>query len=137
MSHVNDCQCTGPGWCERHQVNKTAAWVRLCQTNQRYWIAWEEGRGPGQKNKPISTRRPSPPPGPGTELRKMLGCGCCSYVAKMNKLGPDGCLKHLDELVGIVVASVQKREQSISENAARRMITLAVERSRTGCRATG
>jgi hypothetical protein len=30
-------------------VKKPATWVRLCQTDDSYWQAWEEGRGPGQR----------------------------------------------------------------------------------------
>ena len=45
---MNNCECTGPGWCERHQVNKAEHWVHLCQTRENYFQAWEEGRGPGQ-----------------------------------------------------------------------------------------
>jgi hypothetical protein len=45
---MNDCQCTGPGWCERHGVKKSALMVQLCQRNPSYWEAWEAGHGPGQ-----------------------------------------------------------------------------------------
>lgn len=47
---MNDCACTGPGWCERHKVDKPASWVKLCQTSDKYWTAWESGHGPGQNN---------------------------------------------------------------------------------------
>lgn len=42
------CQCTGAGWCERHQVHKSANMVRLCQKRGAYWEAWEKGTGIGQ-----------------------------------------------------------------------------------------
>lgn len=42
------CQCTLAGWCERHNVKKTANHVRLCQQGGDYWHAWERGSGPGQ-----------------------------------------------------------------------------------------
>ena len=42
------CDCPLAGWCERHQVNKSKVWHRLCQTDERYRQAWDEGRGPGQ-----------------------------------------------------------------------------------------
>lgn len=45
---MNDCKCTGPGWCERHGVKKSALMVQLCQRNPAYWEKWEAGCGPGQ-----------------------------------------------------------------------------------------
>jgi hypothetical protein len=42
------CECPLAGWCERHQINKSNNWHRLCQTHQGYRQAWDEGRGPGQ-----------------------------------------------------------------------------------------
>ena len=50
---MNDCECNIPdgGYCERHDVEKSAHMVKLCQTKERYWIAWEENRGPGQRNR--------------------------------------------------------------------------------------
>lgn len=35
-------------FCERHKLKKYAPWLALCQTQQAYFDAWEEGRGPGQ-----------------------------------------------------------------------------------------
>jgi hypothetical protein len=43
-----ECECTEPGWCERHKMMKPAHWHHLCQTRENYRIAWDEGRGPGQ-----------------------------------------------------------------------------------------
>lgn len=48
MSYFGTCKCTGPGYCQRHGINKNAAWVRLCRTDKKYWDAWEKGTGPGQ-----------------------------------------------------------------------------------------
>ena len=45
-----NCECNIPdgGYCERHDVEKSPHLVHLCQTKERYFIAWEENRGPGQ-----------------------------------------------------------------------------------------
>jgi len=43
-----ECECTGPGWCERHGVRKSAHMVKLCQSRDDYFLLWEAGRGPGQ-----------------------------------------------------------------------------------------
>lgn len=47
-SNFNTCECTGPGFCQRHGINKNATWVRLCKISKSYWDAWERGQGPGQ-----------------------------------------------------------------------------------------
>jgi hypothetical protein len=58
------CDGCEPGWCERHQVHKPAGLVHLCQTNERYFRAWEEGRGPGQRSSkqrlPVARKLPDP-----------------------------------------------------------------------------
>lgn len=45
---ITDCQCNGPGWCERHQCRKNLHWYRLCQRKPAFFNAWEAGCGPGQ-----------------------------------------------------------------------------------------
>lgn len=45
---MSSCECTGPGFCERHQCNKTTHWYRLCQRRPKYFELWEQGIGPGQ-----------------------------------------------------------------------------------------
>lgn len=45
---MTGCQCEKAGWCERHQMTKTATWFHLCQHDEKYWKAWEAGTGPGQ-----------------------------------------------------------------------------------------
>jgi hypothetical protein len=45
---MTGCECKSPGYCHRHGVNKGRAWHRLCQTSEKHWQAWEEGRGAGQ-----------------------------------------------------------------------------------------
>jgi len=44
------CTCDGPGYCSRHNVQKTEILFKLCQQRQDYFQAWEEKRGPGQRN---------------------------------------------------------------------------------------
>jgi hypothetical protein len=45
---VTDCECVGPGWCERHQCFKSLELFRFCQLHPGTFQLWEEGRGPGQ-----------------------------------------------------------------------------------------
>lgn len=60
------CECTieGGGWCERHKITKSRRLVELCNENERYWQAWEKGRGPKQEHNAIQpkriTKRPKP-----------------------------------------------------------------------------
>jgi len=42
------CECDGPGFCQRHGIMKSVHWWHLCQTSEKYFQAWEDGRGPGQ-----------------------------------------------------------------------------------------
>lgn len=66
------CQCSplaegvGSYQCSRHKCLKSTRMVELCNMGARgespgnkYWIAWEEGRGPGQGGTP--TRSPRKP----------------------------------------------------------------------------
>lgn len=46
---MTGCDCPLSGYCDRHKVDKTPHLFRLCQTNQRYYDAWEQGRGIGQR----------------------------------------------------------------------------------------
>jgi hypothetical protein len=45
------CECPLSGFCERHQVEKSARLHELCGDLSRpgYWSAWEAGYGPGQR----------------------------------------------------------------------------------------
>lgn len=45
---VTDCECTEPGWCERHRCHKTRMWFQLCRRSPQLFALWEQGRGPGQ-----------------------------------------------------------------------------------------
>lgn len=47
---MTDCRCEQPGWCERHQCQKTVHWHKLCRTRAEYFRLWEQGLGPGQSN---------------------------------------------------------------------------------------
>ncbi len=43
---LTDCECTSPGWCERHRCLKTAHFHRLCRRNETYFQLYERGEGP-------------------------------------------------------------------------------------------
>ena len=126
-----ECECTGPGWCDRHQVRKTAHWVKLCQTRRDYWEAWEEGRGPGQL-KPRGVASLAAPAGPGTELSRMLGkCMQYPHAAKMDRWGPDGCTEQLAQCVRWLRAWSCAHGQCMARPAAERMILRAINTARS------
>lgn len=106
MSGCDDCK--GPGWCERHKVDKPAHWVHLCQTRPDYRAAWEAGRGPGQARTATEMRVTRAKNGLGdsvesmlktlgitperyVEVKQMFGlpptCGCAKRKEWLNKVG--------------------------------------------------
>lgn len=48
MSGNPHCECPGPGYCNRHKINKSETLYNHCQLRRinsiDYWRAWEEGR---------------------------------------------------------------------------------------------
>lgn len=75
--HVTDCECTEPGWCERHQCEKTRYCFELCRRRQDFFQLWEEKRGPGQGNKRspnLARQRPCRHLGRIVDERPCQGC---------------------------------------------------------------
>jgi len=142
------CQCDPdayPIWCERHQVHKTAGWVRLCRSDDAYWRAWEEGWGPGQRSE--ATERRAVPArhagGPGTELKRILlafgikaasGCNCAGMARQMDGWGPGGCEKRLEKIVDHLEKEAKRRKlpipfrRTLARLLVRRAIRLARKR---------
>lgn len=52
---ITECECSGPGWCQRHQCSKSQHYYDLCRTQPAYFERWEIGRGPGQLKSQPST----------------------------------------------------------------------------------
>jgi hypothetical protein len=123
---MTGCVCTEAGWCDRHKMLKSEHFLYLCQTQEDYWKVWEAGNGPGQSI-PAAVR-PIMPPGPGTELSKLLGCGGCSFAKKMNEWGCDKCLENIDVLIRLLG---KRKKGRIPRRAARRMIEIAVKKARS------
>ena len=141
---VEECQCRGDEdlginntfFCKYHQLRKTQHYRELCQNKPAYREAWNKGGGPGRStphdpNAPIPTSKPPMPPGPGTELSKMLGCGGCKFAKEMNELGSDECEKQIDRFIRQLVKPKTKGgQQRMGRKAARRMITMAINRAK-------
>lgn len=43
-----NCECPLAGFCDRHGVQKSAHYHKLCQNNPKYFNLWEKCRGPNQ-----------------------------------------------------------------------------------------
>jgi hypothetical protein len=80
---VTDCECTGPGWCERHQCEKSLYWYRLCQRKPSFFKAWEAGRGPGQIVGPPSASQPQAPCVSRGEVLREEKCATCARAVRI------------------------------------------------------
>lgn len=102
---MTGCICNGPGFCERHQVNKTDNWHRLCKTNKAYFEAWEKGVGPGQvahlTDDTTYMHAPRFNSGIGDtlaarfsalDIEPIPGCPCKDVQNKLNELTPEQVL---------------------------------------------
>jgi hypothetical protein len=55
---MTPCECTTPGFCERHLCQKSRHWWRLCRTDGAVFEQWEAGCGPGQDpDRPVPADR--------------------------------------------------------------------------------
>lgn len=45
---MNSCECQRPGFCDRHQCDKSPHWWRRCRSDPHAFLSWEEFTGPGQ-----------------------------------------------------------------------------------------
>ena len=57
------CECPLAGYCQKHGINKSAHFHKLCQNHQGYFDMWEKCKGPGQnpndctpKSKPVEEK---------------------------------------------------------------------------------
>ena len=135
------CECTGPGFCQRHGIYKGPGWFRLCQNAPGYFAAWEQGRGPGQNIPPPEvevSRCAGPPGGPGTELARLLWwfglkdrpeCPCKAKARQMDHWGPEKCLQNLDRIVRWLRHEAKVRKLPFSRKAAQLVVVLAIRRA--------
>ena len=111
--HVTPCECESPGWCERHQCEKSCYWFRMCQRVPVLFAAWEQGHGPGQRPEE-SRRRPIEQPcnHVGSELRtqkcltckgevllKVFGCALHNQCTLLRAVPPVACCRTCHDYV--------------------------------------
>lgn len=67
--------------------------------------------------------------GVGTELRKMLGCGCQFNFGRLDEWGTEKCLAEFDAIVAELVDMIARHKEPISKEAAERLLRMAIERA--------
>lgn len=97
------CECTAPGFCPRHQLNKVGRLFELCQTRPEYWESWETGHGrpsTPQAN-PFGEEYPCIHRGPVKRGEKCKSCGNREVTAQIHWCGRHGeCTVHSHGLTG-------------------------------------
>lgn len=94
---LTECQCTAPGFCDRHQCTKNEHFHGLCKSRPDYFELWERGQGPCINPAKGTPSRRSGVVGLGDVvatllhfaslglLRKFPGCGCDRRKAWLNR----------------------------------------------------
>ena len=158
---MTECQCALPDpgetemVCSRHNCTKSYRMVQLCQTDESWFRAGEEGRHPRQQPKGTTaahkTRKAENPTkkqnGPGTELHKKLkrplkvlgflwrvpidtGCGgCARYARKMNAWGCAGCRERIDKIADHLRKQAKKQDLPFNRPIAKLLIYRAIRRA--------
>jgi len=74
---VTDCECTGPGWCERHKCYKSLMFYRACGRTPQLFAMWEQGRGPGQRRAQTADKPRRQPCKHRTKVLRTVQCPTC------------------------------------------------------------
>lgn len=131
-----NCICSVSGFCEKHKVNKGKHWLKLCQTEDEYYQAWENGIGPGQsKDHPSSHRRV------GSELKKLISwfpipnkadCKSCrSLEGRMNGWGADKCEEKMEFILKKLHLAARRRKLPFSKHLVTILVNKAIRNSRS------
>lgn len=159
---MTGCDCELAAYCNRHKVRKSPHLLYLCQTNESYYDAWEEGRGPGQvrpeKVGKKRTRQTILTGGPGTELKRELfsrgyatasGCGCNSKANKMDRWGPEKCRENIEMIADWLVDAATQHSwisriavstplvEGVARHEIKKMILRAIEAAENNNRTDG
>lgn len=82
---------------------------------------------------------PSPPAGPGTEMKKLLAavgivasenCPCEQHARQMDAWGADECGRRVNEIVGWLRAEAAERGLPFLDSAGRMLVRLAIRNAR-------
>jgi len=77
---VTECECTQPGWCPRHQCEKSAYWLSMCQRVPALIAAWDRGAGPRGAAQAVGDRSRERCVHLGAEIRREQCSGCRGNV---------------------------------------------------------
>lgn len=100
MDYKTNCECPLAGFCKRHGVEKSRTMHELCQTREDFFNAWEECRGPKQKEDCV----PNKSRGLGDTIAK---------IAK--KTGVDKLVKGAMSLLGKSDCGCNKRRKALNK----------------------
>jgi hypothetical protein len=78
---LTDCECTEPGWCERHQRFKSPMLFRACERLPALFALWEQGDTSEQKL--LSTERLKSPCRHRGEQSRMIECPGCRGAVRL------------------------------------------------------
>lgn len=48
---VTACECSGPGFCSRHNCEKDRFWFEMCRRRPDYFTLWESGVNPAGRTR--------------------------------------------------------------------------------------
>lgn len=90
---VTECECSGPGWCARHQCDKSHYRFEMCRRSETWFQLWETGNGVGQVAANEEAKRLSIPCiFRGSELRTETCPTCLTHVS----LKVFSCTRHAE-----------------------------------------
>lgn len=82
LERLTECECTGPGWCQRHRCEKDQYLFEMCQRLENWFRSWEQGNGFGQHVVRAPNRVQEPCRHLGRELRTEV-CATCGGNVKL------------------------------------------------------
>ena len=101
------------------------------------WRDIEAGRAP-QQGPAKPSPQPTGGPGPGTELKRLLGwigikaganCACNRHAAEMDRRGPEWCRDNIETIVEWLRAEATRRGLPFSGMLASRIVARAINRA--------
>ena len=100
---VTDCECTAPGWCARHQYEKSRTSFEHCRRRPDFFAAWERGQL-REQHQTVATAnlRSESCQHRGAETRRMACETCQGHV----QLKVFHCTKHGECTLGRTVTGV-------------------------------
>lgn len=75
--HVTGCDCSGPGWCARHGIEKDRYWFQMCRRLPALFENWNRGLGPLQNAYDRNKRIKDPCTNLG-QCSRLIACTTCS-----------------------------------------------------------